>query len=193
MASELTVQTIRGPLSGANANTVVVPAGQTLDISNSTLSGLSSSEMPAGSIISINTFRNGTRTALGSLPAGYTLFGGTFNKKLSNSLIVATCTVYGAQFASGNCGVGLKLDSSWDYGVAYQYDGSWLSTLQTTIVTGTCQWSGISAGSHTMYFGWNPINGSSGEKPFSIFNPNNSDDPRNQQMVSSIVVYEVAQ
>jgi hypothetical protein len=30
MASELTVQTIKGPTSGANANTVIVPAGQTL-------------------------------------------------------------------------------------------------------------------------------------------------------------------
>jgi hypothetical protein len=30
MASELTVQTLRGPASGANANTVLVPSGQTL-------------------------------------------------------------------------------------------------------------------------------------------------------------------
>ena len=30
MASELTVQTLRGPTSGANANTVLVPSGQTL-------------------------------------------------------------------------------------------------------------------------------------------------------------------
>jgi hypothetical protein len=30
MASELTVQTLRGPTSGANANTVLIPSGQTL-------------------------------------------------------------------------------------------------------------------------------------------------------------------
>jgi hypothetical protein len=33
MASDLTVQTIRGPGSGANANKIIIPAGQTLDIS----------------------------------------------------------------------------------------------------------------------------------------------------------------
>ena len=33
MASELTVQTLRGPTSGANADTVLIPSGQTLDAS----------------------------------------------------------------------------------------------------------------------------------------------------------------
>lgn len=31
MASEITVQTIRGPASGVNANKILIPAGQTLD------------------------------------------------------------------------------------------------------------------------------------------------------------------
>ena len=30
MASELTVQTLRGPTSGTNANKVLIPSGQTL-------------------------------------------------------------------------------------------------------------------------------------------------------------------
>ena len=34
MASEITVQTIRGPASGANANKILIPAGQTLDASS---------------------------------------------------------------------------------------------------------------------------------------------------------------
>lgn len=33
MASEIIVQTIKGPSSGANANTIIVPSGQTLDAS----------------------------------------------------------------------------------------------------------------------------------------------------------------
>lgn len=33
MASEITVQTIKGPTSGANANKVIIPSGQTLDAS----------------------------------------------------------------------------------------------------------------------------------------------------------------
>ena len=34
MASELTVQTLRGPTTGADANKVIIPSGQTLDASN---------------------------------------------------------------------------------------------------------------------------------------------------------------
>ena len=37
MASELTVQTIKGPTSGANANKVIIPSGHTLDASGGTL------------------------------------------------------------------------------------------------------------------------------------------------------------
>ena len=33
MASELTVQTIKGPTSGGNANKIIIPSGQTLDAS----------------------------------------------------------------------------------------------------------------------------------------------------------------
>lgn len=37
MASDLTVQTIRGPGSGANANKIIIPSGQTLDASAATI------------------------------------------------------------------------------------------------------------------------------------------------------------
>ena len=37
MASELTVQTIKGPTSGSNANKIIVPSGHTLDTSGGTL------------------------------------------------------------------------------------------------------------------------------------------------------------
>ena len=40
MASELIVQTIKGPTSGANANKVIIPSGQTLDASAGTVSGV---------------------------------------------------------------------------------------------------------------------------------------------------------
>jgi hypothetical protein len=35
MASELIVQTLKGPTSGANANKVIIPSGQTLEVSGS--------------------------------------------------------------------------------------------------------------------------------------------------------------
>ena len=37
MAGTLTVQTLQGPSSGANANKVLIPSGQTLDVSGGTL------------------------------------------------------------------------------------------------------------------------------------------------------------
>ena len=44
MASELEVQTIRGPSGGANANKVIIPSGQTLDASEGFIP-------PAGTIV----------------------------------------------------------------------------------------------------------------------------------------------
>ena len=44
MASELTVQTLRGPTTGADANKVIIPSGQTLDASNGLVA-------PAGHVI----------------------------------------------------------------------------------------------------------------------------------------------
>jgi len=46
MASEITVQTIRGPASGTNANKILIPAGQTLDASSGFIP-------PAGSVIQV--------------------------------------------------------------------------------------------------------------------------------------------
>lgn len=37
MASEIIVQTIKGPTSGANANKILIPSGQTLEVSGGTL------------------------------------------------------------------------------------------------------------------------------------------------------------
>lgn len=46
MASELTVQTLRGPTSGANADTVLIPSGQTLDASEGFIP-------PAGHVVQV--------------------------------------------------------------------------------------------------------------------------------------------
>ena len=40
MASELIVQTLKGPTSGANAGKVIVPSGHTLDITQATVAGM---------------------------------------------------------------------------------------------------------------------------------------------------------
>lgn len=144
-----------------------------------------------GVIVGSTTIRNSTRTAIG-LSSESIIFSGSFTKTRSNTNIVATCTVFGAGYASGNCGTGLRIDgSNWRYGVAYQYDGAWSAQSQTTIVFGTCFWDNVTVGAHTIGFGWKTANGSTTDRPFNFLNPSTPDDSRNQQMTSSIVVYEV--
>ena len=73
MASELKVQTISGLPTGANANKILIPSGQTLDITNSALAGLSSGELPSGSVVQVKSVYSnasasmaGTQTFLNS-------------------------------------------------------------------------------------------------------------------------------
>ena len=51
MASELTVQTLRGPTSGANADTILIPSGQTLDARNGS---------PSGTIVNYKCYTDGS-------------------------------------------------------------------------------------------------------------------------------------
>jgi hypothetical protein len=155
--------------------------------------------VPTGMPIAINVVSYAIRTSVSVNDASKAgiLFGGYFTKLRNDTVLRASCTVFGAGYYSGNCGVGMVLDfntsnEQWDYGCAYQYDGSWSSTLQTTIVMGHSQWTGIRAGQHLISFGWKPADNSSGQKPFNILSPNNNDDSRNQQMPCRIVIYEVA-
>jgi len=155
--------------------------------------------VPTGMPIAINVVSYGIRTSLSTNEAnkGFQAFSGNFTKLRNDTVLRATCTVFGSTFYSGNCGVGLVLDfntsnEQWDYGVAYQYDGQWTSSQQHTLVMGHSQWTGIRAGQHSMGFGWKPADGGAGNRPFSILCPNNNDDSRNQQEYSRIVIYEVA-
>ena len=81
--------------------------------------------------------------------------------------------------------------SNWDYGVAYQYDGAWSSTIQTTIIVGHSYWTGVTAGAHTIGFGWKTADAGASNRPFNILNPNSTEESRNQQMVSTIILYEI--
>ena len=83
MASELTVQTLRGPTSGANANKVLIPSGQTLDASNGFIA-------PAGHVVQHQFFNapyggasNESETSSSSFVA--TLYQVAITPKFSNS------------------------------------------------------------------------------------------------------------
>jgi hypothetical protein len=145
--------------------------------------------MYSGMVLSVTPIRYSRYTTTSTGYASGILFGGTFEKLRADTYIRATCTVFGNGFQSGNCAVGMKLDNSWDYGCAYQYDGVWAQ--QTQMIFGTSYWTSVMQGVHNISVGWNTINNSSNERPFTTLNPNNNQDARNQQFVSTILVYEV--
>ena len=147
--------------------------------------------MPSGYVLASTIIRSSTRTAV-STAAESVIFSGSFTKQRADTNLAATCTVFGAGYYSGNCGVGMRIDSSnWDYGVAYQYDGAWSSTIQTTIIVGHSYWTGVTAGAHTIGFGWKTADAGASNRPFNILNPNSTEESRNQQMVSTIILYEI--
>jgi hypothetical protein len=80
MASELIVQTLKGPTTGANANKVIIPSGQELSIAD----GLPTGSFPAGSIVQTvhdtlaqSTSHNTTTFASVGLDASITLTDAT--------------------------------------------------------------------------------------------------------------------
>lgn len=156
---------------------------------NGSLSGVSKGSLPAGTVLNMGQIRFGTRTFLSDTNSAI-YFSGSITKESSSSKIIATCTLFGADYHSGNCGVGMQLNGVWDFGCGYQYDAAWNDGMQTTIYNGIGEWTGLNAGTYTLGVGHKHINGSTG-KPFGRINPNNSDDSRNQQMVSTITWYEV--
>jgi len=96
MASELIVQTLKGPTSGANANKVIIPSGQTLDAS---AGGLTT---PSGHVIQTvvttsNTQYSGTNSGVLTY-----LFQVALTPKYNNSKYLVTLNLSGI----GNGGSG---------------------------------------------------------------------------------------
>jgi len=146
--------------------------------------------MPSGYVLASTIIRSSTRTSV-STAAQSIIFSGSFTKQRADTNLAATCTVFGSTYYSGNCGVGMRIDASnWDHGCAYQYDGQY-GTTQTTIIIGQSYWTGVSAGAHTIGFGWRTADGGADNRPFAFLNPNSTEDARNQQMSSTIILYEI--
>jgi len=99
MASELTVQTIRGPLSGDNANKIIIPEGQTLDLTNATKDlALDSSDMPSGSVLQAVSVTYNIPTSGQYLTSTSTAFQAltpltlSITPKSDNSKLIVDCT-----------------------------------------------------------------------------------------------------
>ena len=150
------------------------------------LTGLVEGAMPSKSVIAVTSFTNSTRQAL-SNAGEYWLSYGTVVKKSATSKLVCTESTSGHFDHSGACGVGIRIGNVYRYG-AYQYTAAsnqkqYSQTHDFGDMGGT--------GSFTVYWGWKTINNDAGSKPFTVLNANNTDDARNQQTSTSIIVLEV--
>ena len=104
MASEIIVQTIKAPTSGANANKVIIPSGVTLDASAGTLTP------SAGQVIQTVKNRNGTSITNATTSLVNMNLGISFTPKFSNSEIIFSGHVgLGASTQSSNVGIGVAL------------------------------------------------------------------------------------
>jgi hypothetical protein len=87
MASELIVQTLKGPTTGANANKVIIPSGQTLDMSAGTLTPSS------GQIVNQEFWTNGTYVNNGTTTYA-DFWSRSYTPLLSSSKIYFMWSVY---------------------------------------------------------------------------------------------------
>jgi hypothetical protein len=159
--------------------------------------------MPPGYIVSSHVIREDRTIALNSYNNAFSttpayIFGGTIKKYRSDTDLVATFNGFACGFNEGNGGLGLVLNKNeWDYGVAYQYDGQWDGTNQTTLVLGSGYWpaSLAAAGNHTIHFGQNYASVSTGSHfcaNFNAIHPQNGiTDNRLMGYTSTIHVYEI--
>ena len=100
MASEIIVQTIKGPSSGANANKIIVPSGQTLDAS-------AGFKPPAGTVIGVAHSRSTAGESFATTNTWFALSGTnvTITTKQSGSLFIYKATMSAEADAGGahNC------------------------------------------------------------------------------------------
>ena len=97
MAGILTVQTIQGPTSGANANKVIIPAGQTLELTEG-VALPSGTTLPAGvggKVLQVVSFNTTTQTQTTSTSFIDTAITGSITPSSTSSkvLIIVACPV----------------------------------------------------------------------------------------------------
>ena len=97
MASEIIVQTLKGPASGSNANKVIVPSGHTIDASAGTL-------VPsAGQVVQCVQYYNASTSEEGTTSTSFvgSAIRKTITPKYANSLIIVQASSSMVDPASG--------------------------------------------------------------------------------------------
>ncbi len=190
MASELTVQTIRGPSSGANANKILLGSGQQII---APAGGL----VAPGQVIQVQHYKNNTATTLSGMQT-YSLWSGmTFNKKMSNSKLLLLGQLV---FRDGQS---YFMGEYWRVGGSgYRYDGviqhGYASDAGDTSVqfgwTINAEYITSEVGNLAVDIGWN-ANAAGGNMPAMTWNPGTGQDSRisGGAKYSTLTIMEIAQ
>ena len=118
MASELTVQTLRGPTSGANADTVLIPSGQTLHAPGHIIQTVSNSADHAVTFSNLATSNTVSPTNLLSC---------AITPKLSNSQIMITTYMQWSVEGTGGDDWGMVLQRGSTTILGESIMGYWIS------------------------------------------------------------------
>ena len=154
-------------------------------------------------LVKVTRFRNSTRTSLNNA-ASSVIWSDNFTKEYdaNTSWILMEGMLPGTNNYSDQCGIYAMLDGAntnndtpRHRGVHYSgvnEDQPWARFILYVhrIIDNTDSTQELNAGSRTWSVGWSTRNGSSGDRPFEIWNPNSSDDGRNQQYGSIMAIHE---
>jgi len=142
---------------------------------------------PSGVVKKIEEYTNNTRTTLSASSSKVNIFTGNFTTTTANSKIWIQAFVPAWGTEAGSINMGLSWNGT-DYNgrVTYSYSSSNDTYMQ---IGQMVQNNSGTAGTHAWALFYDSYSSSS-SKPHAVVNPNNSDDSRIQQDVTSIIFTE---
>ena len=154
-------------------------------------------------LINVTHFWNNNRADVSDSSNG-TLWTGSFTKlkDATESWILLDGMIPAVQNYSDQCGTFAELDGADTNNDAPRYEGVYYGGVNESnnwarfilqvhrIIKNDDSTQELGAGSRTWKIGWYPRNGSSGEKPFRVINPNSNEDSRNNQYGSYMSIWE---
>ena len=142
----------------------------------------------SGKVINVTFQVNSTRRVL-SGAASITMESFTVNKKSPTSALLIQGSISGKNDHSGSMNQGWKYGAGTEViaqGIMYTPDDHGKVFPTSAVITGH-----TTTGSQTMVFRYFTQNGGGGNMPFTVYNPNSTDDARLGQTKSVYTVWEI--
>lgn len=138
------------------------------------------------------TFRENTTRSVLSASTNGTVGTTTFNKmySASDSYIIIKGIVPGATNVNSASCFKAYVDGETSYASTYGLMDQEANQVHSNGLAIHQAYYGMGTGLHTYTYGWETRDGTS-NTPFSIVNPNSTDDARNQQTGTVFIIYEV--